>query len=107
MAESLDDVLRGLSSPSSRARRDAGGTGSHAPPSAAVWGTVFSRWEETVGPSLARHARPLRLEAATLVVAVDQPPWATQVRALAPGILERLREGTGESLERLEVVVRR
>jgi predicted nucleic acid-binding Zn ribbon protein len=72
-----------------------------------VWGTVFTRWEEIVGPSLARHTRPLRLESAVLVVAVDQPPWATQVRALAPGILDRLRERTGETLEHLEVVVRR
>jgi predicted nucleic acid-binding Zn ribbon protein len=71
-----------------------------------VWGTVFSRWEELVGASLARHARPLRLEAGVLVVAVDRPPWATQVRALAPGILERLAEHSGEELERLDVVVR-
>lgn len=76
-------------------------------PSAAVWGTVFSRWEELVGPSIARHARPLRLEAGVLVVAVDQPPWATQMRALAPGILARVAEHGGEALERLEVVVRR
>ncbi len=107
MTESLDDVLRGLSAPSSRGRRATMGTEGSAPPSAAVWGTVFTRWEEIVGPSLARHTRPLRLESAVLVVAVDQPPWATQVRALAPGILDRLRERTGETLEHLEVVVRR
>lgn len=74
--------------------------------SAAALGTVFARWEELVGPAVARHTRPLRLEGGTLVVAVDQPPWATQVRVLAPGILSRLTEHTGEPLDQLEVVVR-
>jgi len=40
------------------------------------------------------------------VVAVDRPPWATQVRALSADILSRLSEETGEPLERLVVVVR-
>ena len=40
------------------------------------------------------------------MVAVDQPAWATQVRVLAPGILARLTERTGERLDRLDVVVR-
>ncbi|MGH8989242.1 MAG: DUF721 domain-containing protein, partial [Acidimicrobiales bacterium] len=59
-----------------------------------------------VGPHLSRHVRPLRLEAGTLLVAVDEPPWATEVRALGPGILARLTEEAGEPLDRLEVVVR-
>lgn len=59
-----------------------------------------------MGPALARHARPLRLEDGALVVAVDRPPWATQVKALGGDILARLREETGEPLERLVVVVR-
>lgn len=95
MAAGLDDVVRGLSPPSRPA------------PSAATLGTVFSRWEEVVGDAVARHARPLRLEAGVLVVAVDQPPWATQVRTLAPRILAQVAELTGERLEGMEVVVRR
>lgn len=74
--------------------------------SAAALGTVFSRWDELVGPAVSRHTRPLRLIGSTLVVAVDQPPWATQVRVLAPGILARLSESTGDTLDHLEVVVR-
>lgn len=73
--------------------------------SAAAMGTIFSRWEELIGPSVARHTKPLRLAGGTLVVAVDQPAWATQLRVLAPGILERLTERTGEVIEQLEVVV--
>lgn len=95
-------------SPTRVPRGDAGDApgGTPSAPSAGTWGTVFSRWEDLVGPSLARHARPLRLEGGALLVAVDLPPWATQVRALAPGILARIAEQTGETLDRLEVVVR-
>lgn len=116
IAEALDDVVAGFAprrpdraGPPGEGGASGGASGGaeRGVPSAAAWGTVFSRWEELVGPSLARHARPLRLEAGVLVVAVDQPPWATQVRALAPGILARVAEQSGETLERLEVVVRR
>jgi len=79
--------------------------GAGGAPSAAALGTVFSRWEELVGPSVARHTKPLRIGSGTLVVEVDQPAWATQLRILAPGILARLTERTGEPIERLDVVV--
>lgn len=68
--------------------------------------TVFSGWEAAVGNPLARHAQPLRLDGDVLVVAVDRPAWATQVRALAPEILERLSAAAGATFDRLEVVVR-
>lgn len=114
--EALDDVVAGLEPPGPRGGPPgcAGARGAPGTPpepearrtSASALGAVFSRWADLVGPSVARHVRPLRLEGGTLLVAVDQPPWATQVRALAPGILERLAEETGERLDRLEVVVR-
>jgi predicted nucleic acid-binding Zn ribbon protein len=113
VGESLDDVVAGLTPPRQRGRPTADGqdhpptmSAEGGPTSAVVLGTLFSRWEELVGPAVARHARPIRLEGGSLIVAVDQPPWATQMRVLAPGILERLREETGERLDRLEVVVR-
>ena len=114
VGESLDDVVAALSPPrtagSAPGPTDAtsGGRGASDParPSAAALGTVFSRWAELVGPAVARHARPLRLEGGTLVVAVDEPPWATQLRVLSPGILSRLTAETGEPLDLLEVVVR-
>jgi Dna[CI] antecedent, DciA len=103
VGEALDDVVSGLgpSPPGGGAPRGDGDRGG-----AAALGTVFSRWEELVGEAVARHARPLRLAGGTLVVAVDQPAWATQVRVLAPGILTRVAERTGERLDHLEVVVR-
>lgn len=102
--ESVEEVVAGLAAPHERADgMDRARTGA---PSAALLGTVFSRWEELVGSAIARHTKPLRLEGGTLVVAVDQPAWATQVRLLAPGILTSVTERTGERLDRLEVVVR-
>jgi predicted nucleic acid-binding Zn ribbon protein len=98
IGDTLGDVVQGLLPP---------GPARTAAPSVAVWGTVFSRWEEVVGPGVAGHTRPLRLESGVLVVAVDQPAWATQVRSLGPEILGKLQGLTGEQLERLDVVVRR
>lgn len=112
MGDSLDDVVAGLNPRPQRAKEGTGPGDTVGHPvtvpgsSAAALGTVFSRWEELVGSAVARHTRPLRIEGGTLVVAVDQPPWATQLRALAPGILARLTERSGEQLDRLEVVVR-
>ncbi len=70
---------------------------------------VFGRWEEIVGPSVAAHVRPHRLDGTTLIVHVDHPAWATQFRHLAPGILTRLQEVCGPqgAPEHLQVRVRK
>jgi predicted nucleic acid-binding Zn ribbon protein len=70
-------------------------------------GAVFSRWEEIVGTAVAAHARPLRMTGGTLVVAVDHPAWATQVRALGETLRERVGAVTGATPEVVRVVVRR
>ena len=68
---------------------------------------VFGRWAEVVGPQIAAHARPVSLRERTLVVAVDQPGWATQLRYLEADLLGRLRDVAGaETLARIEVRVR-
>ncbi len=106
LAESLDAVVEGLTVPTAPDATRAGSAGSPLS-SAAAFGSVFSRWEQLVGSSVARHAKPVRLAGGTLLVRVDHPAWATQLRALAPGLLARLTEGTGEKIEHLEVVVGR
>ncbi|MGD0379242.1 MAG: DUF721 domain-containing protein [Acidimicrobiales bacterium] len=72
-----------------------------------VVGAVFGRWDDIVGPAVAAHVRPVRVDGVTLVVSADHPAWATQMRHLAPDILARLTEvcGTGNGLERLDVRV--
>ena len=70
-------------------------------------GGVFGRWEESVGPMIAAHVRPVRLEHGVLLVEVDEPAWSTQVRFLADDIRRRLREESGVEVASLEVRVRR
>jgi hypothetical protein len=69
---------------------------------------VFGRWEELVGSSVAAHVRPVRLVAGTLIVSADHPAWATQIRHVAPEILERVATefGSEGAPVRLEIRVR-
>jgi predicted nucleic acid-binding Zn ribbon protein len=67
---------------------------------------VFSRWEEAVGAGVAAHARPVSLNDGVLVVAVDQPGWATQLRYLSADLLLRLADVAGEGVvRRIEIRV--
>jgi predicted nucleic acid-binding Zn ribbon protein len=74
-----------------------------------VLAAIFGRWEELVGASVAEHVRPVRLDAGTLVVSADHPAWATQLRHLAPEILERVAAvcRSGGAPVRLEIRVHR
>ncbi len=69
--------------------------------------TVFGRWSDLVGDAVAAHVTPVKLDRGTLVVEVDDPAWATQMRFLEADLLARLR-GSGEmAVERLEMRVKR
>ena len=75
-------------------------------PGAGPLAVVFDGWEEVAGP-LAAHCQPLALAGRTLVVAVDQPGRATEVRYRGADLLRRLAEVAGAGVvERLEVQVR-
>jgi len=90
VGDDLDTVLR-----------RAGGSGGVAATA------VFARWEEAVGESVAAHARPLRLDGTTLVVGVDAPAYATQLRLLSTQLLSRLRDLAGPGVvESVDVRVR-
>jgi predicted nucleic acid-binding Zn ribbon protein len=77
-----------------------------APP-ARTLAAVFGAWSEIVGEAVAAHARPGRLRDRTLLVHVDDPIWATQLRFLEADLLGRLAAVAGEEIERIHVVVRR
>lgn len=85
----LDRVVRSLRSGTSRA--EVGG--------------VFGRWDDAVGPALASHVRPIRLDRGTLLVEVDDPAWATHVRFLTDDLRERLRTVAGVVVTDVEVRV--
>ncbi len=91
VTDALDGLLRSL----------RGGAGR------AEIGGVFGRWEEAVGAPIAAHVRPVRLEHGSLLVEVDEPAWATQVRLLSDDLRRRLVEVTGVQVDRVDVRVGR
>jgi predicted nucleic acid-binding Zn ribbon protein len=91
LVDSVDAVVKALRGPSAKA----------------VAG-VFARWEEAVGPDVAAHARPVALRDGVLLVEVDEPGWATQLRYLQGRLVERLRAVAGAaSLHAIELRVGR
>lgn len=74
VADSLDRITRAFGAPRAR-----------------LLASIFSRWEELVGPEIARHAQPRTLRDGVLVLTADEPAWATQLRYLAPDLLARVR----------------
>ena len=65
---------------------------------------LFARWDAIVGAEVAQHCRPERFVDGRLAIRADSTAWATQVRLLAPTVLQRLHEELGSDLvERIEV----
>lgn len=63
-------------------------------------GTIFSRWEELVGPDIAAHATPTSLRNGELVLEVDEPAWAVQLRYMSAELVERLASSCGPAAVR-------
>lgn len=104
IGESLGEVLRGLRPVQ---RRGEGRGEGRAEASVSALGGVFGRWEEAVGEQVAAHVQPVKLDGATLVVSVDDPAWATQLRFLETMLRDRLFEVAGARIEQIEVRVAR
>lgn len=64
-------------------------------------GGIFGRWSRIVGERLAEHVRPCSYADGELVVAVDSPAWATQIRAMAPQLVRKLNEELGHGAVRV------
>jgi len=90
ISSSLDGVVRSLRGPNRKA----------------VSG-LFGRWDEAVGAQVAAHVKPVKLDEGVLVVEVDDPAWATQVKFLTPTIIQRLAEVAQVTVDRIEVRVDR
>ena len=97
--DSLDRVVRSL-------RPDTPGSASPAQ-TASQMGGVFGRWTEAVGDAVANHVTPVKLDGTKLVVEVDDPAWATQLRFLETTLKARLLEIAGATIETVEVRVKR
>jgi predicted nucleic acid-binding Zn ribbon protein len=90
LRESMDVVVQGL--------RGGG--------SARSMGSLFSRWTDAVGEVVAGHARPVKLDGDRLLVEVDEPGWATQLRFLELDVIERLRAVAGLEVSRFDIRVK-
>ena len=55
-------------------------------------GLVFGRWDEVVGPAVAAHVRPVRVDGVTLLVGGGSPRLGHADRGLAPDIAPHLRD---------------
>ena len=76
-------------------------------PRAQVLKMVFERWEELVGSVMAAHTSPVRLVDGELVVAVDDPAWATEMRFFGSELIGRINAAAeGEAVTSLTIRVR-
>ena len=57
--------------------------------------TVFGEWPRLVGDKVASHAQPIAVAEGRLVVRVEDPAWASQLRWLERELLERLADALG------------
>ena len=60
--------------------------------------TVFGAWEKVVGPDVAQHSRPVKLEGGELTVEAESTAWATQMRLLAGSLLQRIAAEVGHNV---------
>lgn len=100
--ESLDKVVRSLhhEDPSASSSETASQT-------AKKMGGVFGRWAEAVGDAVAGHVTPVKLDGTKLIVEVDDPAWATQLRFLESTVKQRLLDVAGAEIDTIEARVRR
>lgn len=99
ISESLSAVVRSL-------RNEPAGS-EPQPHLAQQIGGVFGKWTEAVGEAVAAHVKPLKLDGTKLIVEVDDPAWATQLRFLETTLKARLTSVTGARIDSFEARVRR
>jgi len=68
---------------------------------------VFGEWPNIVGEQVAQHVTPIKLERGRLIVEIDDPSWATQMRFLEPQLVEKLNTATSSTITAIEVRVKR
>ena len=61
----------------------------------ATQGRIFGAWEAVVGPDIAAHCRPVKLENRELTVEAESTAWATQLRLLTGKMLARISTVVG------------
>jgi len=59
---------------------------------------VFGAWEKVVGADIAKHSRPIKLDAGVLTVEAESTAWATQLRMLAGNLLKIIAKEVGHNV---------
>jgi len=59
---------------------------------------IWPHWEEAVGSTIARHARPVRIRRGLLCVAVDSPVWMQELQFLKESIRVQLNTRVGQEV---------
>jgi len=68
---------------------------------------VFGAWNDLVGEAVAAHVQPVKLDKSTLVVEVDDPHWATEMRFLEASLCANISRHTTTPVTSIEVRVKR
>ena len=79
LEEALDQVASGLKAPRVQ-----------------VLKMVFEAWEDFVGSVMAAHSSPARLVDGELVVSVDDPAWATEMKFFSGELIDRINTAAEE-----------
>ena len=74
---------------------------------AANLASVFDDWTLLVGEQVAAHVSPVRLQDGRLLVEVDDPTWATQMRFLESHIIDSVSARSQVTINAIEVRVKR
>jgi predicted nucleic acid-binding Zn ribbon protein len=64
----------------------------------AAEGRVFGTWDKVVGPDIAAHCRPIKLEDGELTVEAESTAWATQLRLLTGTIIKKIAAEVGHNV---------
>ncbi|MDH4167997.1 MAG: DUF721 domain-containing protein [Acidimicrobiia bacterium] len=76
-------------------------------PQADTVARVFEYWAQVVGPGIAEHSRPVSIDDGCLVVAVDDPAWASHLRWSQDEVISRMAEQLEtHEIESIRFVVR-
>ena len=61
---------------------------------------LWAHWDAVVGPTIAAHARPHRLQRGVLTISVDAPEWMQELQFQKQDLRDRLNARAGRTVVR-------
>ncbi|WP_018349175.1 DUF721 domain-containing protein [Longispora albida] len=61
---------------------------------------VFGEWSRVVGPEIAAHCKPVKLDNGELTIEAESTAWATQLRLIAAKLVAQIGRETGHNVVR-------